>query len=185
MRTHSGEVWAMLTLCDEDRERLAEFFSARFGIGRRKLVGNTHLTVYHARRAMPGVVNYSEPASIRIPAAETRFMVMAPGGENPRPNLEPAQRKVGVRIQRQSTVRSSILAYRERLLRYETTSVLGGRQPSTLRTSAFGARSYQPHLVFLRAGSGVPRDLTQVGQAFRSEFDSILLDRFTIRVREL
>lgn len=57
---------------------------------------------------------------IVLPANETRFMVMAPGGENPRPDLDPATRKLGVRVHRRSRAMQPILELRERLTKFET-----------------------------------------------------------------
>jgi hypothetical protein len=181
-RLHTTEVWAQLFLCDEDRARVHDFFVKEFGIKPRCVVRNMHITVYHARRPMPGVVSVTEPATLVLPAAETRFMVMAPGGENPRPELDPARRKVGIRVHKQAAALASILELRERLLKRETPRVLGWRPPSTHRSNAFGARHYQPHMAVLHAGNGIHRDLTQLGGPFRERLGSLRFDRFEIEV---
>jgi hypothetical protein len=181
-RRHSTEVWAQLLLCDENRARIHEFFVSEFGVKARCIVRRMHMTVYHARRPMPGVLATSEPAGVVVPAAETRFMVMAPGGENPRPGLDPARRKVGIRVHKQSVALPSILAFRERLSRHETWRVLGRRAPSTHRSSAFGARHFQPHMAVLRAGSGVGRDLKRIGVRFRQMLGILRFDTFVVEV---
>lgn len=117
-----------------------------------------------------------------LAASETRFMVMAPGGENPRPELDPGKSKVGIRIHRQSSALPSILGYRDRLLSHETERVLGRRSPSTHRTNAFGARHFQPHMAILRAGSGVDRDLKVIGAPFREALNNLTFDRFAVEV---
>lgn len=184
-KAHKTEVWAQLFLSESDRIRIHDFFVSEFGIKHRCIVRNMHITVYHARRPMPGVSSISEPVEVVLAATETRFMVMAPGGENPRATLNPARRKVGIRVHRQSTALPSILAFRERLLRHETWRVLGRRAPSTLRTNAFGARHYQPHMAILRAGSGIPRDLRSLGVPFRQKLGELRFDRFKIEVVRL
>lgn len=176
------EVWAQLFLCDADSERLRKFMMDRFGMRSRCIVGKMHITVYHARRLMNDLEPTVESVRIVLPASETRFMVMAPGGENPRPNLIPGQRKVGIRVQRRSVAMPLILGLRERLLKYETPDVLGSRRPSTHRTNAFGARSFQPHMTVLRAGSGVDHDLTTLGNPFREHVGDLTFDRFEIDV---
>ena len=181
-RLNITEVWAQLFLCEEDRARIHEFFVSEFGVKPRCVVRNMHITVYHARRPMPGVVSATEPAALVLPVAETRFMVMAPGGENSRPELDPARRKVGIRVHKQSAALSAILELRERLLRHETQRVLGRRPPSTHRSNAFGARHYQPHMAVLRAGSGVDRDLTLFGEPFREQLGNLRFDRFEVEV---
>ena len=108
-RTHSGEVWAQIDLCTADQERIVQFLQTEFAIRRTHVVRRMHITVYHARRPMPGVSDRSESASLILPDHETRFMVMAPGGENPREYLDPATSKVGIRVHRQSVAMPTIL----------------------------------------------------------------------------
>jgi hypothetical protein len=176
------EVWAQLFLCDADSERLRQFLMDAFGVRSRSIVRRMHVTVYHARRLMVGLQPTVESVRIVIPADETRFMVMAPGGENPHPDLIPGDRKVGIRVQRRSIAMPHILGLRERLLKYETQDVLGSRRQSTHKTNAFGARSFQPHMTLLRAGNGVHHDLTTLGTPFRDNVGDLTFDRFEIDV---
>lgn len=176
------DVWAQVELAQHDCEAIHEFFVRTIGIKARKVISNLHLTVYHARRDMPGVVSLSEPIHLIIPTRETRFMVMAPGGENPRPDLHPGRRKVGIRFQRRNAAMPQIRALRERLLQFEAKEVLGSRRPSTHTRNAFGARHFQAHVALLRAGSGIDRDLTRVGGLFRLAIPSLKFDRFEIEV---
>jgi hypothetical protein len=176
------EVWAQFLLARSDQARIRAFFVDVCGVRPDRVVQNMHLTVYHARRPLPGIVRTTEPVTFVLPAEVTRFMVMAPGGENPRPNLEPAFRKVGIRIRRNTEAMATILAYRRRLLAAETAEVLGARRPSDHRRNAFGARHFQAHMTLLKAGSGIDRDLTKVGELFRSTFDLFKFDRFAVDV---
>ena len=176
------EVWAQLFLSSVDCIRLREFFVQKFNVKPRYVVRSMHITIYHARRPLIGLTSVSESVRVVIPADETRFMVLAPGGENPRPHLDPAVRKVGIRIHKQSVGQSEIRTLRDRLLQYETPAVLGRRLPSTYTRSAFGARSFQPHMAILRAGSGVHQDLTPLGLSFREEIGDLTFDRFQIEV---
>jgi hypothetical protein len=118
---------------------------------------------------MPGLLTRVEPIELVIPTAETRFMVMAPGGENPRADLEPANRKVGIRIQRRNPARAAIDEFRDRIMFYETKTVLG-------------ARYFQPHMAVLRAGSGIDGDLTKVGSVFRTQIGALRFDRFSVEI---
>jgi len=176
------EVWAQLLLSANDRHHVQEFLTAECGIKRHRIISNMHLTVYYARRSMPGVVSTLEPARVVIPASETRFMVMAPGGENPRPDIDPSKRKVGIRVHRQSSAMPAIIGYRQRLIAHEDAAVLGARRPSDQRRNAFGARQFQPHVSLLRPGSRVDRDLTKIGKLFRREIGELVFDRFVIDV---
>jgi hypothetical protein len=185
LQTHTTEVWAMLRLAKRDAERIRGFFINVVGIRDECITRGIHLTVYHSRRNMPGIEAVSEAAKIALYAEDTRFMVLAPGGENPRPELDPARRKVGVRVKRGTTTRLEIEAYRDRLIQYESREVLGLRKASTHRTNAFGARHFQPHMTLLQAGSGIDRNLTKIGELFRSQFGCFHFDRFEIKIRNV
>jgi hypothetical protein len=176
------EVWAKLLLSRGDSHRVRAFFIAECGIKSHHVVSNMHLTVYYARRPMPGVLPLTEPARVVVPANETRFMVMAPGGENPRPNLEPSRSKIGIRVHRRSSAIPAILEYRQRLLTQETPTVLGRRPPSGRWKNAFGARHFQPHVTLLRRGSGIDGDLTILGRLFRNHLKNLVFDRFVVDI---
>ena len=179
---HSVEVWGKLVLSRSDRRRLRDFLVTAMGFSRRTVIDTPHLTVYHARRPMPGLEPTSEVARVVVPAAETRFMVLAPGGENPRPHLDPSRCSVGIRVRRQCEALHQILQYRERLIAFETQRVLGSRVPSTRRRSAFGARHFQPHMALLTEGSSIDRDLTRIGIPFREQMGDLTFDKFVIKV---
>ncbi len=167
------EVWAYLNVCVSDEERIRQFLTQQMGIHPRYIFGRMHLTVFYARRFVPELQPLIEEANVLLPAQDARFMVLAPGGENPRPDLDPAANKVGIRVHRQSSASPLIQSYRARLLAYETLTVLGIRKPSTAKTSAFGARHFQPHMTLLRSGSGIARDLTMIGEEFRRSFGPV------------
>lgn len=181
-KAHTIEVWAQLFLSDQDSVRISDFFTSEVGLKRSCIVRRMHITVYHARRPMLGVLSGSESTNVLLPTAETRFMVLAPGGENPRPELHPAIRMVGIRVHKQSSSLAAVLGFRDRLLQCESERILGARAPSTLTRSAFGARHFQPHMAILKAGSGIDRDLTLVGVPFRAALGNLTFDRFTISV---
>jgi len=174
------EVWAQLCLCDSDAALIRNLLTTRLGIKPKILVNRMHITVYHARRPIRQLQPAVEPSHVVIPTEATRFMVMAPGGENPRSELDPAKNKVGIRIQKKDGARQEILWFRERLLIHETPEVLGRRKRSTHTANAFGARHFQPHMAVLRSGSGIDRDLTKLGLLFRHEIKSLTFDRFLI-----
>jgi len=132
---------------------------------------------------MPGVEELTKPCHLSIDTLDTRFMVLAPGGENPRPNLLPAKKKVGVRIHRSSKFREKILEYRHQFFLHETPKVLGVRKPSSKTRNAFGARNFQPHIAILKPGSGIQTDLTDVGENFRDVVQAIHFDKFIIHKR--
>lgn len=83
-KIHTIEVWAQLFLCREDCARIRDFFVSELGVEPSCVVRRMHITVYDARRPMPGVLDVSETAGAVLRSADTRFMVLAPGGENPR-----------------------------------------------------------------------------------------------------
>lgn len=176
------EVWAQLFLADQDCDRVRDFLINEAGIRRKHVLKKMHLTVYHSRRPMHELTTGVRSISIVVPTAETRFMVLWPGGENPRPEIDPGNRKVGVRVQWQSRSMTQIQLLRRELIAKETSEILGNRSPSGKRRSAFGARSFQPHIALIRAGSGIGRDLSLLGEKFRSEIGNLTFDRFLVEM---
>lgn len=81
------EVWAQLWLCGEDCARIKDLLASAGIVRRSSILNRLHITVYHARRPMSGLMATEEQIALWVPTAETRFMVLAPGGENPRPEL--------------------------------------------------------------------------------------------------
>ena len=182
-RRSPPEIYALLFVDHESEQLIRDVLMYDHKIEEHAIVNRLHLTAYYARRLIPGIEMKSVDKNVDVDVSETRFMVLAPGGENPRPELEPSQRSVGIRLTRRNKARASIQSLRESLYRLETPEVIGySRRPTDAHTNAFGARHYQPHIKLLKPGSGIDRDMTALGTAFRSEVEVIRFDRFEIRV---
>jgi hypothetical protein len=173
----------MLWLSSTSEADVHDFFLTEFRLKRRYLKSQLHLSVYHARRPLLGLNEYEEHVDVAVNTQGLRFMVMAPGGENPRPDIDPSANPIGVRLQRGAPAMEDILALRRKFYSYESPRVLGRRRPSTDRRSAFGAHEYQPHIALLRRGSGLEHDLRRVSSEFRARIGSLRFDRFTVKFR--
>ena len=184
-RIHSCEVYAILWVTRDCEAQIAACLSDKCGVPRNAIQPGLHLTVYYARRYLPGLIEKSQPVSIEANADETRFMVLAPGGENPRPNLVPENRSVGIRLTRRNQAIESIQALRESLYRLETPQITIGSKPTSAWRSCFGVRRYQPHIKLLRPGSRVGTDLYEVGALFRSEIELIEFNRFQVKINRI
>lgn len=182
--SYQFEVWGYFSVSRKSEMEIFDFFKNEIGIPPHLIVRNLHLSVYHARRPMPNLQEVAKRCHLTIDTMDLRFMVMAPGGENPRPNLIPARRKVGVRVIRTSSFRGKIYEYRNLLIEHETPRVLGRRKQSTKTKNAFGARHFQPHITLLNAGTGIDTNLTIVGDAFRDSIQEIHFDKFVVVKRK-
>ncbi|MCY4656440.1 MAG: hypothetical protein OXC80_06445 [Gammaproteobacteria bacterium] len=178
------EAYALLWVSRRDEKRLADFFTS-WGVSPAAIQRGMHLTVYYARRILPDLCpgGLSRKVEIKVDVSETRFMVLAPGGENPRPDLDPSRRSLGIRLTKRNKAISQIQELRTEMRRFETPAIVGGPKPSTWWSSSFGARGYQPHIKLLRPGSEVDSDLTKLGEAFREAFTTIDFRKFTIKER--
>jgi hypothetical protein len=177
-------IYAMLFLSAECERRVHDVLHRECGVPRDKLVRQLHLTVYECRRMMPGLLTGSWPVRIAANIAETRFMLMGPGGENPRPDLTPDRQPVGVRLTSRNTGLAGIRELRTRLIELETPQVLGSRERSTMTSSAFGARNYQPHVTLVKPGSGLADPLAPIAIRFREAgLETLDFDRFEIKQR--
>ncbi len=174
----------MLWLSRRCEARIREFLRS-WGVPDGAIESGLHLTVYHARRHLPGLEQFQRVrrVSIEAHARETRFMVFAPGSENPRPELEPAKRSVGIRLTKRNTAIEDIHALRHRMISLETSHVVGQRKRSTAWTSCFGARRYQPHVKLLGPGNEIDHDLTTIGQQFRDFFKTMEFGKYEIVTR--
>jgi len=175
-------VWALLMVRPDSEAKLHDFLVAELGIRRRFLRRQLHLTLYHARRPLPGLAPEEMPVDIQVPASRFRLMAMAPGGENPRPDVDMARVSIGLRVNRAASEADAIFRLRSRFYLHETPRVLGQRKPSHHRRSAFGARSYQPHINLIWGGSGLDPDLTKAGTLFRALGPLVAFDRLVVRV---
>jgi hypothetical protein len=175
------QVYAVLCLTKECEQHLRMILTQKCGVRKASVQRNMHLTIYHGRRPLPGLVIGSQTISISADLAETRFMILAPGGENPRPELEPRCRSVGIRLTRRNIGIPQILDLRRAIYALETEDVVRGRRRTSDWTNAFGARHFQPHLKLLRPGSGIDRDLAIIGKLFRAEIDPLEFDMLEIK----
>lgn len=180
-KNYDYEVYALLWVSRRSTKIIRELLSRKCKIPRRAIERNFHLTVYHAKKQLPGLISYSRTVSIVADPLETRFMVFVLGGENPIPELEPSDCSVGIRLTRRNQAIEKIQSLRAAVFRFETKEVIGDRKPTSAWKSCFGPRNYQPHIKLLRPGSEIDRNLTKLGEIFRSEINEIEFDRFQVR----
>ncbi|MGZ4033705.1 MAG: hypothetical protein ACXVPU_01350 [Bacteroidia bacterium] len=183
MTIKTFEIWAQFKVCDQDCERVRNFFISEIGLKRKFTIRNLHLTIYHARRPLENLIPFELPIDIKIPTADTRFMVLTPGGENPNIDNHPTDHKVGVRIKRNCNAFQEIIRYRSEFFPFETKQVLRHRTPSDHRRNAFGSRSFQPHVALLRPGSEIDFDLSKTGTLFRNKIQHLTFDKFWIDIK--
>lgn len=181
---HAHSTYAMLFL-DRDCERdLTQWFVESIGLQRRFVVKGMHLTVYHGRRRFDGLENYQEETEVKVPLVDLRFMAPAPGGENPRPDIDTTRIGIGARIHKSSSALLAIRAIRQRFYPLETADLLGpSRRASDAHNSAWGARKFQPHIKLLHGGSGIDPDLTRTGWLLRARGGALRFDRLAVRCR--
>jgi len=178
------EVWAQFYVSRNCVDEIHSFFRREYRIAPEFLISNLHLTIYHSRRPMFSLSEIIQNCNLSIDTMDTRFMVLVPGGENPRPEIVPRNQKIGVRIKKNSEFRTVIDEYRKSLLIHENQQVLGKRNPSTRVKNAFGARNFQPHISILKSGNGVITDLTEIGNNFRDFVPEIKFDKFIIHKKK-
>ncbi|MFM7167959.1 MAG: hypothetical protein ACKO3T_22165 [Planctomycetaceae bacterium] len=143
-----------------------------------------HVTIYEANCILPNLQMSDETISEIANADETRFMVMAAGGEVFQPHLVPNKNKIGIRLTRRNQVTAFIDETRQRFGSLETPKMLSTRKRTTGRHSAFGAPKYQPHMTLLDPGNELPSDLSQLGNDFRATFSNLVFNRLEIRLRD-
>ena len=151
------------------------------GLHPESLESSFHLTVYHARRFIPDLRPVRRTVSIECDVAETRTMVLVPGGENPRRGVIPSRHSLALRLTTRNVAVPEIQKLRAELTEMETDDVLGARAGSTRRRNAFGARHYQPHLKICGPRNGAPQDLTEFGKHLRASLDVVRFSYYEVR----
>ena len=171
----------MLWVSPRSVAQISEFLVAE-GVPEAAIDRRMHLTAYYASRLLPGLSRDKQTRRVQIEAdvMETRFMPLVPGGESPRPDIDPASKSVGIRLTWRNQAIDEIQALRREMCELETPEVVGERQRSTARRSCFGAKKYRPHILFLRRGSGIDRDLQPLGIAFRSQIQKIEFNKYEV-----
>lgn len=128
---HFYEIYGILWVTRICEARIADLLSYKAGIPTEAVQRGMHLTVYYGRRPLLGLTHQSLPVKIFADASETRFMVLAPGGENPRPNLEPSRRSVGIRLTKRNTAIRQVLELRRSIYQSEPARWPGNRKSTT------------------------------------------------------
>ena len=168
-KVNKYEVNAMLRVSGDCEEQISRFLLDELGIRQGAIQKWMHLTVYHGRRPLLGLMEGTSLVRVTANTDETRFMVFVLGGENPRPDIVPGKRSVGIRLTRRNQAINEIQQLRESVYQLETQQVVGKRHPTTSWRNCFGARHYQPHIKLLKPGNRVGRDLTIIGRSFRDK----------------
>ena len=184
MYRNTPEVYAILRVSESNEIEIRKWLYKEMKFPLESIRTGLHLTVYYARRILPQIKNTKETVNIHANIKETRFMVLAPGGENPREELIPSKRSVGIRLTRRNVAIEKIQILRKRIYSHETKEVIGTRKPTSAWRNCFGARHYQPHISLLRPHSGIDSNLSIIGEKFRATFDTVTFDQFIVSVRQ-
>ena len=182
-QSHNFEINAILWVSKASEEQLRSFFVDSLGIKKSRLQSGLHLTVYHGRRVLPTLTEQDEAVNVVLPTVETRFMVLAPGGENPRDDLDPNSLPVGIRLTKRNPAVPAIQDLRHQIYSKENKRALGQRPRTTAWRNAFGSRHYQPHIQLLKPWHKIGAQLQEVGALFRSKVKVIEFDRFQVEAR--
>ena len=89
----SNATYAMLCVSRESEATIRRFLIEECGLRGKYVRKRLRLTLYYAPLELRSLDPIEELIDVQVDVAETRFMVMGPGGENPRPELSPADPK--------------------------------------------------------------------------------------------
>jgi|TARA_B100001964_G_C13998073_1_gene493696 hypothetical protein len=182
MKKASYELYALLWLTRKNQEEITQVLTNICRIPKDCVERGMHMTIYYSRRPLPGLSLGRRYESIKANTSETRFMVLAPGGENPRANLIPEHRSVAIRLTKRNIAMPKILELRRGIYKYENEHVLKNRRQKTSDwKNAFGSSHFQAHIKLIRPGSGIDRNLTKIGEVFRKNINDLIFEKFEIR----
>ena len=177
-------LYALLWIDRESEKEISNILKYKCGVDEEHIQRRMHLTIYHSRRKLVGVSRKKTYEIIKADVKETRFMVLAPGGENPRKNLNPNKCPVGIRLTKRNIAMPRLLQLRRSLYKYENEDVLKNRRHRTTDwKNAFGSGHFQAHILMIRPGNRINKDLTNIGKIFRQELKYIYFNKFEIKDR--
>lgn len=182
-QAHTYEVNAMLKVAKDSERQIRSFLTECTGVKPTRIQSGLHLTVYHGRRPLPGLEEGVWPIDVVADTDEIRFMVLGPGGENPRPELDHRSRSVGIRLTKRNRAIADIQRLRKSVYGFESREVVGDRKATTAWKNCFGSRHYQPHVQLLKPWNKMRQGLTELGTLFRFAVGQIHFDEFQIESR--
>lgn len=175
-------LYALLWIDRESEKEIANVLINKCGVEKEHIQRGMHITIYHSRRKLEGLKHETIYESIKADVAETRFMVFAPGGENPRKDIVPNKRPVGIRLTKRNIAIPRLLKLRRSFFKYENDYVLSNRRQRTSDwKNAFGSSHFQAHIVMIRPESNIDKNLTSIGKIFRKELKYIYFNKFEIK----
>lgn len=181
MKRHEFQTYALLWVSKNSQQEIQHILNYECGYPESVIQRDMHLTVYHGRRFLPGLVSYCDFVQIVADVVETRFMVLVPGGENPRLEINPSMHSVGIRLTKRNVAIDQIQKLRAKIYQFETEDVIGNRKPTSAWRNCFGARNYQPHIKLLQPRNKIHRDLSKTGEVFRANINHIVFDKFEVK----
>ena len=177
-------LYSLLWMDRDSEKEISDVLKYKCGIDEVHIQRRMHLTIYHSRRRLIGVKRCKSYEIIKSDVKETRFMVLAPGGENPRKNIDPNKSPIGIRLTRRNIAIPRLLQLRRSFYKYENEYVLKNRRHKTSDSkNAFGSNHFQPHILMIRPGNRINQNLTNIGKIFREELKYIYFNKFEIKDR--
>ena len=177
-------LYALLWIDRDSEKEIADVLINKCGVEKDHVQRGMHVTIYHSRRKLVGLKHDTLYESIKADVAETRFMVFAPGGENPRKDINPNKRPLGIRLTKRNIAIPRLLELRRSFFKYENDNVLSNRRQRTSDwKNAFGSSHFQAHIVMIRPRNNIDKNLTFIGKIFRKELKYIYFNKFEIKER--
>ena len=178
------DLYALLWVDEDSEKEISEVLKYKCGVDKEHIQRRMHLTIYHSRRRLIGIKRSKTYETIKVDVKETRFMVLSPGGENPKKNIDPNNSPVGIRLTKRNIAVPRLVQLRRSLYKNENEKVLKNRRHrSTDWKSAFGSNHFQAHILMIRPGNRIDKNLTNIGKIFRQELKYIYFNKFEIKDR--
>ena len=178
------KIHAFLRVSQYSEDRIKEFLTDICGVRSSALWNDLHLTVYEGRVRLPGLVEELRKVNIAADPAETRFMLLRPGGVNPQSDIEPRDSPIGIRLTGRNGGVSEIRRLRQEIIEYEREKEFRNHKHSTLKFNAFGPREYIPHIKLMQRDNRISKPLKDIGVLFRDEIEPIHFTHFAVHVNE-
>ena len=114
---------------------------------------------------------------------ETRFMVMSPGGDNPRNKKSVHRSKIGIRFTKRSPLFNELDAIRQHLSFLDNQALPLTSSNTGRNDNAYGVKRFIPHITLINRNNNLPNNLHGLGAKFREDIREITFSDIKIEVK--
>ena len=167
-------------------------FLKKWGVSEKCLFQSHHLTIYEIPLLKFSEFSLNESKILQIHEVqmnrtylsdETRFMVMSPGGDNPKNKKSVHRSKIGIRFTKRSALFNELDAIRKHLSFLDNQAIPLTSSKTGRNDNAYGIKRFIPHITLINRNNNLLNNLYDLGAAFREHLPEITFSDIKMEVK--